>query len=109
MMKLYLLIKKSFLVVLLIIGTHAIAQNVTVTGKVIADDGTALPGVSILIKGSNTGAATDADGKFNLAVPSDGLLVVSFIGYQTQEVPVSGRTTLDIILKSDVTELSEVI
>ncbi len=72
----------------------------TVTGTVVdAENNETLPGVNILVKGTTTGTSTGADGSFELSVPSlQDTLVVSFIGYQTQEVPISGRTEIDIAL-----------
>lgn len=110
MMKLYLLARKVFIVVLLAAGTQVLAQSVNVTGTVTSsDDGMALPGVNILVKGSSTGVATDIDGKFTIAVSPDAVLMVSFIGYQTQEIPVNGRTVIDVKLAVDATQLNEVV
>ncbi|SHE57906.1 TonB-linked outer membrane protein, SusC/RagA family [Fodinibius roseus] len=77
------------------------ATQETVTGTVT--DGQSretLPGVNILVKGTTTGASTDTEGSFELSVPSlQDTLVVSFVGYQTQEVPISGRTEIDVVLQ----------
>lgn len=81
----------------------------TITGTVTDDMGAALPGVSILVKGTNQGTTTDNDGRFSLAAPSDAVLVVSFIGYVTQEVAVGNRTTIDLSLQPDVEALQEVV
>jgi TonB-linked SusC/RagA family outer membrane protein len=86
-------------------------QEVTVTGKVTSsDDGSALPGVSVFIKGSQTGTVTDADGRYTLNAPSASSTVVfSFIGYKTIEFPVDARTSIDVSMESDITQLSEVV
>ena len=86
------------------------AQN-TVSGKVTSGaDGMPLPGVNILVKGTNTGTITDAEGTYLLEVPSpEGILVFSFVGYLTQEIPIAGKTTIDVALPADATELSEVV
>src|SRR5699024_1080753 len=79
----------------------AVAQNTTVSGTVTdaSTEGT-IPGVNILVKGTTTGTSTDAEGDFELNVPSmQDTLVISFIGYQTQEVPVNGRASLDVALQ----------
>src|SRR5699024_4366336 len=70
----------------------------TVTGKVTdAQSGESMPGVNILVKGTTTGTSTDQDGNFELEVPSlQDTLVVSFIGYQSQEVPINGQTEINI-------------
>ena len=91
---------------------QAIAQERIITGKVTAaDDGSALPGVNVVLKGTTNGTVTGADGTYRLTLPSTstGTLVFSFIGLQTQEVMLSSQTTIDIKLSPDVTQLSEVV
>ncbi|MCK8495323.1 TonB-dependent receptor [Spirosoma sp. RP8] len=83
---------------------------VTIRGRVTGEDGQAIPGVSILLKGTNTGTVTNTDGDYSLTVPdANGTLVFSFIGYSTQEVPVSNRATINVTLKNDVQQLGEVV
>ena len=96
---------------LLLVSSMAWAQERTVTGKVTSsDDGSSLPGVNVVIKGTTTGTVTDADGKYSLAVPaSGGVLVFSFIGLRSSEIEVGDRTTIDISLGLDVTQLNEVV
>jgi len=85
------------------------AQNV-VTGKVTSsDDGAPLPGVSVLIKGTTKGTATDTDGVFSIAASSGDVLVFSFIGYAAQEASVGSQTSINIILAPDLQELAEVV
>ena len=85
-------------------------QQVTVRGTVTdATTGEALPGVNIVVKGTTVGAMTDASGNYSLQVPSAGSLQFSFIGYVTQEVALSGQTTVNVALSSDVAQLSEVV
>lgn len=84
------------------------AQNV-VSGTITDDAGAPLPGVSILVKGTNTGTTTDNDGGYSLSAPEDAVLVISFIGYQTQEVPVGNRTSIAITMQPDVEALQEVV
>ncbi|MFZ6011374.1 MAG: SusC/RagA family TonB-linked outer membrane protein [Bacteroidota bacterium] len=91
------------------IGLHA---QQTINGRVTsAEDGSALPGVNVVLKGTSQGAVTDADGQYTLSVsPSgDGVLVFSFIGLQTLEAGIAGRSVIDVSLKQDVTQLSEVV
>jgi TonB-dependent starch-binding outer membrane protein SusC len=96
--------------VLLLGSVQALAQKATVTGRVTSnDDGSGLPGVSILEKGTTTGTVSDAEGNYSVAVSQNAVLVFSFVGYTTQEVEVSGRTSLNITLESDVTALSEIV
>jgi len=85
-------------------------QTRTVTGTIKSTDGTPLPGATVVIKGSANGTTTDADGKFNISVPDNsGILLVSFIGYLTQEIQIGDQTTIDITLKDDAQTLNEVV
>jgi TonB-dependent starch-binding outer membrane protein SusC len=97
--------------VLALSANAAWAQDRTVSGTVTStEDGTSLPGVNVLLKGTTTGTSTDADGKYTLTIPATGgTLVFSFIGLQTQEVAIGERTTVDVALALDATQLSEVI
>jgi TonB-linked SusC/RagA family outer membrane protein len=81
-----------------------------VTGKVTDEEGNPLPGVNIIIKGTMTGAITDADGNYTITVDvPDAILVFSFVGYTTQEVAVAGRATLDVTMALEVIGLEEVV
>src|SRR5690606_41878364 len=93
---------------LFLAGGVGFAQSVTVSGK-ISGDGVPLPGVSILVKGENTGTTTDAYGEFRLSTAPDAVLVISFIGYKTKEVPVNGRTYISETLDVEVSQLGEVV
>ncbi|HEX8038052.1 MAG TPA: carboxypeptidase-like regulatory domain-containing protein, partial [Chryseosolibacter sp.] len=86
-------------------------QEIRVTGRVTSsDDGNGLPGVSVLVKGSQQGTITDAEGKYSITVPDDAaVLVFSFIGYTSQEVAVNGRTTVDVGLEPSLEQLGEVV
>lgn len=84
------------------------AQSTTVTGKVTSS-GLPLPGVNVLVKGTTTGTASDADGNFSIDVPTDATLVFSFIGYSTVEVPVNGQTVINVAMTEDLQMLSEVV
>jgi TonB-linked SusC/RagA family outer membrane protein len=86
------------------------AQGREVTGTVISgEDNLALPGVSVLVKGTTRGGVTDLDGKFSLNVQAGEILAFSFIGYITQEVTIQNQNSLDIILQPDMQSLSEVV
>ncbi|MFD2886713.1 SusC/RagA family TonB-linked outer membrane protein [Chitinophaga cymbidii] len=78
-------------------------------GTVKDSKGTPLPGVSVKIKGTNTGTVTDVDGHFQLDAPADAVLVISYIGFQTQEIAVDGKTVLDVALPDELKGLSEVV
>jgi len=87
----------------------AFAQAQTITGTV-SDSNGPLPGATVIVKGTTNGATTDFDGKYSLeGVSSDALLVISFLGYATQEVNVNGQSTIDVTMVEDVSQLSEVV
>jgi TonB-linked SusC/RagA family outer membrane protein len=80
-----------------------------VTGTV-SDESGPIPGVSIQVKGSTTGVVTDFDGKYSVSVNDvNAVLVFSYIGYKTQEVPVNGKSSLDVTLIADVASLDEIV
>ena len=83
----------------------------TVTGKVVSsEDGQPLPGVSVVLKGSTTGTSTDFDGNYSLNISSnDGTLVFSYIGFETQEIKINGRSTIDVSLVVNTESLDEVV
>lgn len=104
----------SFLLsgVIVLSCTHlTYAQDHQVSGRVTASDNSeALPGASILVKGTTIGTTSDADGGYSLAVPSpNDTLVFTFIGYQTLEEPIGGRTTIDVALVPQAIQSAEVI
>src|SRR5690606_20868178 len=84
---------------------------ITVTGTVTSSsDGLGLPGTNVLVKGTFTGTVTDIDGRYSLSVPNPtDTLVFSSIGYITQEIPVNGRTSINVVLEEDVESLDEVV
>ncbi|KQN38927.1 hypothetical protein ASE92_05795 [Pedobacter sp. Leaf41] len=86
--------------------------DVTVKGKITDDKGETLVGVSIKIKGTALATTTDANGAFSINIPStvtNPVLEVSYIGYASQDVPVNGRTTITVQLKSSINDLDEVV
>lgn len=98
------------LVVFVILPFNLIAQSQHVTGK-ITDASTMDPviGATIKIKNSQTGTTSDVKGNFAISVPADGILVISSIGYTSLEVPVNGRYTIDVVLRTDNNRLNEVM
>ena len=104
-------LKKHVLSVLLLVAVPicAIAQNVTVKGQVKDDAGEPLILVNVLQLGTSNGTVTDMDGNYSISVPSNSTLQFSFMGYQTQEVAVSGRTTINVTLAEDAELLDEVV
>jgi len=102
------LLKLSCFILLCLFVMPAMAQNISVTGKVTdAKDGSAITGVSILLKGTSTGTVTDINGNFKISAPATGTLVVTYIGYDRKEVRVSA-SPMNISLNPNATQLSEV-
>lgn len=96
---------------LILAGSFAMAQTVLITGTVTgSEDGLPLPGVNITVKGTTVGAISGADGKYSLSAPASAQsLVFSFIGFVTQEVPIEGKTKIDIVLRQDLYNVEEVV
>jgi TonB-linked SusC/RagA family outer membrane protein len=85
-------------------------QTKTIAGKLTSsDDGAPLPGVNIIVKGSTTGTTSDADGSFSISAAESDVLIVSFIGYITKEIPVGTQTSIGISMEPDNRQLSEVV
>jgi len=100
----------GILVFLLFLGFNAIGQQIQITGKVTsADDGGILPGVSVVIKGTTSGVASNINGDYSIQAPSDAILVFSSVGFQSQEVAVEGRTTINVVMQTEVAGLEEVV
>ncbi|WP_026463994.1 SusC/RagA family TonB-linked outer membrane protein [Adhaeribacter aquaticus] len=97
----------SFLAILFV--TQAIAQNLKVTGKISEAGGDGLPGVTVLVKGTNLGTASDVDGNYTIQCAPNSTLVFSFIGYLTKEVSVGNQTSLNVALGLDAKQLGEVV
>ncbi|WPP50707.1 SusC/RagA family TonB-linked outer membrane protein [Catalinimonas niigatensis] len=84
--------------------TYRLSGNVT-----SASGGEVLPGVNVLVKGTQTGTVTDIDGNFNLNVSTDDVLLISFIGHLTQEIPVNEKTNISVSLEEDIAQLDEIV
>jgi TonB-linked SusC/RagA family outer membrane protein len=97
--------------VLMLAAMQVSAQDRTVSGRVTsADDGSALPGVSVVLKGTAIGTQTDGDGRYSLSIPSaGGTLTFSFISLKTQDVAVTSQSTVDISMEADAATLNEVV
>lgn len=107
---------RGFLLLLLVFGaallSHpSLAQARRVTGTVtMSEDGTPLPGVSVIAKGTTRGTQTDATGKYTLEIPANiNTLVFSFVGVATQEVSVGSRSVVDVAMSNDTRSLNEVV
>ena len=106
--------RKNLLLSLLMVCSawvYSYAQDRKVTGKVTAaEDGSPLPGVSVVVKGTTAGTNTDSEGTYTLNLPSDNAtLVFSFVGTITQEVQAGGRSVVNVQLSSDTKNLQEVV
>ncbi|MHA4812246.1 SusC/RagA family TonB-linked outer membrane protein [Flavitalea flava] len=94
---------------LLLIATGLHAQTKEVTGKVTDPTGSPIPSATIRIKGTKTGTSADMNGEFKLKTPPNGSLLISGVGYETVEIPLSGRSTVSVSLKTVNSALSEVV
>lgn len=103
--------KIYYLMILLLgIPIFVSAQSETVSGKVIdSEDQSAIPGVNVMVKGTNRGTTTDFDGNFKLQVNNEDVLVFSFIGYKKKEVAVGAQTSFEIEMEPDIETLQEVV
>jgi len=95
---------------LMSISSLLVAQDgQLINGHVEGEDNEPLPGVSIIVKGTSTGTVTDINGNYSLRVEAGATLLFSFIGYEVIEEPVANRTTIDVVMKPSISELSEVV
>jgi TonB-linked SusC/RagA family outer membrane protein len=100
-----------FVLFLAILSTEVMGQQRVVSGKVTgSDDGLPLPGVTILIKGTTTGASTDADGNYSLRVPSsEAVLIFRYLGYVAQEITVGNQGVVNVIMQPEAVDVGEVV
>jgi len=98
-------------ILLVVLSQSLFAQEKTITGKITdSKDGSPAPGVTVTAKGTGTGTQTRSDGTYTLSVPnSTTTLVVSSVGYATQEVSIAGKTSLDVSLVASATSLNEIV
>lgn len=102
--------KKQLLLFMLLMCTSAVLYAQKISGKVTSSkEGVLLPGVSVQVKGTNTGTNTSADGTFSVNAPSNATLVFSFIGYKTQEIKVGNQSVINVSLDEDAQRLDEVV
>jgi TonB-dependent starch-binding outer membrane protein SusC len=101
-----------FFLIFIVMGTlEAFTQTRSVSGRVTSsEDGGSIPGVSVVVQGTTLGTVTDMDGNFSLQVPQEArALMLSFIGFRTQEVLIEGRSKIDVVLQVDVFSVEEVV
>lgn len=101
--------KFLFLMVGLLMAIGVNAQSITVSGTVTDPQGEPLIGASVLAEGTTVGASTDIDGNYTIKVASNAVLVVSYVGYDTQRIPVEGRSTVNVEMKENSVMLNEVV
>jgi len=98
------------LLILLAAMQFAFSQERVVSGKITSgEDGSPLPGVNVVVKGTKSGTITDINGSYNINVGDDAVLVMSYIGFISQEVPVGAQSTIDVVLSPDDEVLQEVV
>src|SRR5690606_13091075 len=91
-------------------GSVTYAQSKTITGKVVsASDGLGLPGVNVIVKGTNNGTSTDFDGNFSIEITKNATLIFSYIGFESQEIVTHGQTEISVNLKESSGALEEVV
>jgi iron complex outermembrane receptor protein len=90
--------KKIIPILLFTLSSFALFAQQTITGQVLDANGIAIPGVNILEKGTTNGTSSDFDGNYSITAQSDGILVFSYVGYNTKEEPVNGRSKIDVAL-----------
>jgi hypothetical protein len=100
-----------FAVLVLFLGSHAAsAQGNKITGKVVAaKDGDGIPGASVIVKGSKSGVASDANGNFTISAESNSILTVSSVGFASLDVKVGTQTSVTVRLAEETSTLNEVV
>ena len=88
---------------------NSAAQSGTVTGTVTDEAGIPMIGLTVVVTGTTTGATTDADGRYSINVPPDGSLTFSYLGYESQTIPVEGKSIIDVSLLPDSELLSDAV
>jgi len=102
-------LRMGLLLMLWTVASTAMSQGNKVTGKVTDQNGEALPGVTILEKGTSNGTITDIEGAYSINVGKESILNFSFVGFKSQSVPVNGRAQIDITLSDDILQMNEVV
>lgn len=104
-------IQIGFLMAYILVFSEVAAQERSISGKVTSvEDGSTLPGVNVVLRGTTAGTVTDIDGNYTLSIPSTGgVLVFSFIGLATEEVEIGVRSVVDVAMTADIKQLNEVV
>lgn len=102
--------KRGYITLLaLLVSIITFAQNVTIKGVIFDETNLPLIGATVQVKGGQAGAATDLDGKYSIQAPKNGTLIISYIGYKTQEIKIQGKTSINVTLMPDNQTLDEVV
>ncbi len=100
----------SFIFILIFSVPSLLSQPLEITGKIVGEDNTGIPGVNVVIKGTTTGTVTDVDGNYRITVPgAETILQFSYVGYLTEEITVGNQTVISISLVPDIARLEEVV
>ncbi len=99
---------RNLLIMLIFFPSVLLAQNLNISGNVNSSEGV-LPGVNVIEKGTSNGTTTDLDGNYSLNVKNDAILIYSSMGYKTQEIPVKGKSIINVILVEDAAQLDEIV
>ena len=109
LIKLKWLLRSTLLVVSSFTISLASAQEIKVSGKISNTEGESLPGVNVIVKGTATGVISDIDGNYSISAYTDDVLVFSFIGFKKEEVVIGRKSTINVILLTDMVGLEEVV
>ncbi len=99
----------TLLLIFLVLGISAFAQKISIQGTVKSSGGESLPGATIVIKGTTTGGITDIDGHFSISALASDILVVSFIGFEAQEIPVGTQSIINVVLVESGQQLEGIV
>src|SRR5690625_1118441 len=85
------------------------AQELEVSGTVTGEDGEGIPGITVQVKGTNTGTATNANGDFSMRAADDAVLIFSGIGFEQQEIEINGQSSINVTMKTGTSQLNELV
>jgi len=101
--------RNLFIPLIAVVALPAAAQTQAITGRIVGSDGSGIPGATIVERGTTNGISSDADGVFRLAVQPQATLIISSVGYTTQTIAVAGRSSINVTLLVNATDLAEAV
>ena len=106
-----LMVRKIVLSIFAVLATAAmvVAQNQQVSGTVVDEAGAPVVGATVVVDGTSVGTTTSADGSFRLSAPANGIITVSFIGYEDVKTAIAGKTLINVVLKASTERLDDVV